>query len=183
MGTHLQIIPTTMQQMWLAFLLTRTNFLVGALDLIFFILSASAWVLVPCASASASSLLISSSIYCVVLEITINGEISLSAISYIATGPPGLIFLPFLQLPAWQKIPLYQFRCHLYWTNTSYLPIIPGGCQHIPWTFEFSPNFWDASFCVDLGIYYQCWQCPIPVKLPVLRLCNRGDSGLLLDLL
>ena len=93
MGTHLQIISTIMQQMWLSFLLTRTNFLVGALNLLFFIWSASAWVLVPCDSASASSLLIYSSISCVVLGITINGEIPLSALSYIATGPPRVNFV------------------------------------------------------------------------------------------
>ena len=69
------------------------QFLGGRLGSAFFIWSAYAWVLFPCDSDSASSLLIYSSIFCVVLGITINGEIPLSALSYISTGPSGLNFV------------------------------------------------------------------------------------------
>ena len=48
---------------------------------------------------------------------------------------------------------------------------------------KFPSNVWDARFFVDLSISHQCCQCPISVKSPVSRLCNRGGSGLLLDLL
>ena len=66
------------------------QFLGGHLGSAFFIYSAPDWVLVPWDSSAASSRLISYSISCVVLGIIINGEIPLSALSYIATGPPRL---------------------------------------------------------------------------------------------
>ena len=57
----------------------------------------------------------------------------------------------------------------------------------IPCTFighlKFPPNFSGASFCVDLGISHQFYQCPIAVEIHASRLCTRGCSGFLLDLL
>ena len=69
------------------------QFLGERLVFAFFVYSASAWVLVPWYSAAASSCLSSYSIPCVLLGITINGEIPLSVLLYISTGTPGLNFV------------------------------------------------------------------------------------------
>ena len=141
MSTHLQKITTTMQQMWLAFILTRTNFLVGALDVIFssgvppLVLFYLVIQLAPLTSWSILKFIVS-----------LLGSPSMvkpHSLNFhtLPLGLPGWILsLPFFQFPAWRRIPLYQFRCHLSFPNTSSLPIIPGGFQHITWTFEVFPK-------------------------------------------
>ena len=94
-----------------------------------------------------------------------------------------ILYLPSTRLPAWLGINLYKFRFYLYWPNISYLSIVPGGCQHIPWTFENFPEF--------LGCQLLCRPGHIPPALPVpnrcrincARLWNPVGSGLMLALL
>ena len=160
MGTHLQTIPTTMQKMWLAFLLTCTNFLVGSLDLLFssgvpplgFL---SLLIQLP---PLPSWFLLQFIVSLLVSPFMVKSH-SLNSHKFPPGLPGWIFFLTFLQLPAWGRILLYKFWCHLYWPNTSFLPIIPGSFEHIPWTFEFPPKF--------LGCQLLCRPGHIPSALPV----------------
>ena len=163
MGTHLQTIPTTMQKIWPSFILTRTNFFVGALDLLFSygvpLLGLLSLVikLPPLSSWFVLQFLVP-----FLVSSSMVKSHSLHFHTLLPSLPGWILFLPFLQLPAWRRISLYQFLCHLSWPNTSFLPIIPGGCRHIPWTFEIPPKF--------LGCQILCRPEYIP---PVLLVRNR----------
>ena len=165
MGTHLQTIPTTMQQMYLAFPLTSTSFLVGDLDLLF-----SSGVPPLGFLSLVIQLLPLPYWYFLRFILLFLGSPAMvkSHFLHFHTLPPGLpgwiLFLPFLQFTAWRIIKLYPFWCHLSWPNTSYLPIITGGFQHIPWTFENFPNF--------LGCQLLCRPGHIPSALPVSNRCK-----------
>ena len=146
MGTHLQTIPTTMQQMCLEFLLTRTNLLVGELDLLF-----SSGVPPLGFLSLVIHLLPLPYLYLLQFLVSFLGSPPMvkSHSLHFHTLPPGLpgwiLFLPFIQFPDWRRILMYQFLCHLSWPNTSSLPIIPGNCQHIPSTFRILPKFWGCQ--------------------------------------